>query len=61
MSDALLIPYHYGTYNTPYNAPDAPAHSGDPEDVFCNVTNREKREKMLAPGEPLCMRNGKEC
>jgi L-ascorbate metabolism protein UlaG (beta-lactamase superfamily) len=61
MSDALLIPYHYGTYKTPFNAPDALAHSGDPEDVLCNVTNREKRERMLAPGQPLCMRSGKEC
>jgi L-ascorbate metabolism protein UlaG (beta-lactamase superfamily) len=61
MSDALLIPYHYGTYNPPQNAADFTAHSGNPEDVFCNVTNREKRERRLAPGQPLCLHNGKEC
>ena len=55
LKDALLIPYHYGTYN----APDIPAHCGDPEDVFCNVTEREKREKRLAPGQALRILEGK--
>lgn len=55
LEDALLVPYHWGTYN----APDIPAHSGDPEDVFSKVTNREKREKRLAPGQALCIRGGK--
>lgn len=56
MSDALLIPYHYGTYY----APTIPAHCGDPEDVFANVTEREKRERRLAPGQKLTLQNGKE-
>ena len=56
MSDALLIPYHWGTYN----APEINAHNGDPEDVFSQVTGRERREKTLAPGEPFRIREGKE-
>lgn len=46
---ALLTPYHYGTYF----APTIPAHCGDPEDVFVNVKNREKRERTTAPGQAL--------
>jgi len=56
MSEAFLIPYHYGTYN----APDSTAFSGDPEEVFCHVTDREKRERILAPGQPFCLCSGKE-
>ncbi len=56
MSDALLIPYHYGTYY----APTIPAHSGDPEDVFAHVTERKKRERRLAPGQKLTLHEGKE-
>lgn len=56
MGDALLIPYHYGTYN----APDVPAHCGNPEDVFKNVKNRDKRERVIAPGESVKFLDGKE-
>lgn len=47
LKDALLIPYHYGTYDMP----DAVAHNGDPQEVLDNVTNAQSRVRHLAPGE----------
>lgn len=49
MSQALLIPIHYGTYD----APDKAAHCGDPKDVFDKVEHGDKRSRILAPGELL--------
>ena len=49
LKDALLVPYHYGTYDLP----DAVAHNGDPEEVLQNVVDASKRVRHLAPGECL--------
>lgn len=56
MPQALLVPIHYGTYD----APDKPAHLGDPNDVFNKVKNGDKRSRILAPGEFLTFKNGVE-
>lgn len=55
LSDALLVPLHYGTYD----APGKGAHMGDPADVFAQVTGAEQRAHILAPGEPLRMKHAK--
>lgn len=56
LSDALLIPIHYGTYN----APGKLAHSGEPGAVFAKVKGADRRARVLAPGEPLVMRDHQE-
>lgn len=56
LQNALLIPVHYGTYSAPGKA----AHAGDPNDVLSKVDNSERRSRILAPGEPLIMKNKKE-
>lgn len=52
LKDALLVPYHYGTYDLP----DAVAHNGDPDDVLQNVVRADARVRRLAPGECLVIR-----
>ena len=47
--DALLVPYHYGTYA----CPEEPAHNGDPDEVFQKVNGASERKRMLAPGEMM--------
>ena len=56
LSDAILVPYHYGTFD----APDAVAQCGDPEDVLDKINNGRERVRNLAPGQPLLMKDGKE-
>lgn len=56
LPDALLIPIHYGTYDAPNKA----AHCGDPADVFVHVTNAEKRARILAPGQPIILKDRSE-
>jgi L-ascorbate metabolism protein UlaG (beta-lactamase superfamily) len=57
LSTALLIPYHYGTYDEPHNS----AYCGVPAKVFDNVSASEKRARILGPGQPLSIRAGHEC
>ncbi|SNS80980.1 L-ascorbate metabolism protein UlaG, beta-lactamase superfamily [Anaerovirgula multivorans] len=56
MSEAFLIPIHYGTYDVP----DKPAHCGDPNDVIEKIENGKKRARILAPGELLILKKGME-
>lgn len=44
---AVLLPFHYGTYDCPNTA----AWCGEPEDVYAKVTKGDVRGKILAPGE----------
>lgn len=53
LSDALLIPIHYGTYDAPGKA----AHCGDPADVFSKVVDAERRSRVLGPGQALKIKN----
>lgn len=53
MAEALLIPIHYGTYD----APEKPAHCGDPKDVITKVIKGTDRGRILAPGELLAFKN----
>ncbi len=53
---ALLIPYHYGTYDQPEHT----AHNGDPREVIELVRGAESRVRLLAPGQPLYLRDGRE-
>ncbi|MDR0400658.1 MAG: MBL fold metallo-hydrolase [Treponema sp.] len=55
LKDSLLIPYHYGTFRS-----DSPAHSGDPEEVLGGIEDGLRRGRILAPGQPLILREGKE-
>jgi L-ascorbate metabolism protein UlaG (beta-lactamase superfamily) len=55
LKDALLVPYHYGTFRS-----GSPAHSGDPEEVLGSIEGAERRSRILAPGQPLILREGKE-
>jgi L-ascorbate metabolism protein UlaG (beta-lactamase superfamily) len=57
MPDALVIPYHYGTYDDP----EDPAYCGDPADVLSKVTRCESRVRILAPGEPFSIKDGSKC
>lgn len=52
LSEALLIPIHYGTYD----APDIIAHMGDPDEMMKRIVNHEKRAKIVAPGEILTLK-----
>lgn len=53
LPNALLIPVHYGTYDAPGKA----AHAGDPNDVLSKVVNSIRRSRILAPREPLLIKN----
>lgn len=53
--DALLIPYHYGTFDEP----DIPAHCGDPIDVMEMTENGAERMHIQAPGDPLTFKDHK--
>lgn len=53
LPNALLIPVHYVTYDAPGKA----AHAGDPNDVLSKVDYSERRSRILAPGEPLVIKN----
>jgi L-ascorbate metabolism protein UlaG (beta-lactamase superfamily) len=55
LESALLVPCHYGTFNG-----TSPAYSGDPEEVLAGVKNVSARGRILAPGQPLILREGKE-
>jgi L-ascorbate metabolism protein UlaG (beta-lactamase superfamily) len=55
LKDALLVPCHYGTFRS-----GSPAHSGDPEDVLGSIEGGLRRGRILAPGQPLVLREGKE-
>ncbi|MBY9078173.1 MBL fold metallo-hydrolase [Paenibacillus sp. HN-1] len=56
LKDALLIPYHYGTYDVPGHV----AYNGDPQDVFDNTAQGAARSRVLAPGEPFAFKEGHE-
>jgi L-ascorbate metabolism protein UlaG (beta-lactamase superfamily) len=49
LKDALLIPYHYGTFD----APEHSAHNGDPAPALARIKNSANRLRSLAPGEAL--------
>ena len=49
LKDAKLVPCHYGTYD----APDDPAHAGDPADVLKFIKSWEGRYIDAAPGEAI--------
>jgi L-ascorbate metabolism protein UlaG (beta-lactamase superfamily) len=53
--DALLVPYHYGTFKS-----TSAAHAGDPELVLGGIPDGVRRSRVLAPGEPLTLLEGKE-
>jgi L-ascorbate metabolism protein UlaG (beta-lactamase superfamily) len=55
LKDALLVPCHYGTFRS-----GALAHSGDPEEVLGRIEGGGRRGRILAPGQPLILRGGKE-
>jgi L-ascorbate metabolism protein UlaG (beta-lactamase superfamily) len=55
LRDTLLVPCHYGTFRS-----ESPAHSGDPEEVLGNIKDGFRRGRILAPGQPLILREGKE-
>lgn len=55
MKDALLLPYHYGTFDEP----DVPAHCGDPLDVMEMTDNGKERMYIQAPGQPMCFKDHK--
>jgi L-ascorbate metabolism protein UlaG (beta-lactamase superfamily) len=55
LKDALLVPYHYGTFRS-----GSSAHSGDPEEFLGSIEGGYRRGRILAPGQPLILREGKE-
>ncbi|MDR3147061.1 MAG: MBL fold metallo-hydrolase, partial [Treponema sp.] len=55
LEDVLLAPCHYGTFKS-----DSMAHTGDPEPVLEGIHKGLSRARLLAPGEPLILQNGKE-
>jgi L-ascorbate metabolism protein UlaG (beta-lactamase superfamily) len=55
LEDALLVPCHYGTFKG-----ESPAHSGDPEEVLEGIKSSAQRGRILAPGQPLVIKEGKE-
>lgn len=56
MSNALLLPYHYGTYDIPGHL----AHCGDPMDVINQLENGSERGRIYGPGQALSLKDGKE-
>ncbi|MDR1970954.1 MAG: MBL fold metallo-hydrolase [Treponema sp.] len=55
LEDSLLIPCHYGTFKS-----DSPTHSGDPEAMLAGIRDGLRRGRLLAPGQPLVLREGRE-
>jgi L-ascorbate metabolism protein UlaG (beta-lactamase superfamily) len=55
LKDVLLVPYHYGTFRSSNSA-----HAGDPELVLGGIRDGVRRGRILAPGEALILREGKE-
>ncbi|MDR2177430.1 MAG: MBL fold metallo-hydrolase [Treponema sp.] len=55
MEDVLLVPCHYGTFKS-----DSSVHNGDPEAILGGIRGGYNRGRILAPGEPLTLVNGKE-
>jgi L-ascorbate metabolism protein UlaG (beta-lactamase superfamily) len=55
LEDVLLVPYHYGTLKS-----DNSAHNGDPGPILRGIRDGVRRGRILAPGEPLILRDGKE-
>jgi L-ascorbate metabolism protein UlaG (beta-lactamase superfamily) len=55
LEDVLLVPYHYGTFKS-----DNTAHTGDPQVVLGGIQDGVRRGRILAPGQPLILQNGKE-
>jgi L-ascorbate metabolism protein UlaG (beta-lactamase superfamily) len=55
LADALLVPCHYGTFKG-----TGAAYSGDPELVLERIPESGRRSRILAPGEPLVLLEGKE-
>ena len=53
LSDALLVPYHWGTYDEPEQA----EFNADPEAVRERIVHSE-RLRVLEPGERLMLRQG---
>jgi L-ascorbate metabolism protein UlaG (beta-lactamase superfamily) len=51
LSNAHLIPYHYGTYDTPIGA-----LNGNPLEVAPSISEWERRLHVLAPGEKFWVR-----
>jgi L-ascorbate metabolism protein UlaG (beta-lactamase superfamily) len=51
LSNAHLIPYHYGTYDT-----NIPALNGNPMEVAPSISQWERRLHVLAPGEKFWIR-----
>jgi L-ascorbate metabolism protein UlaG (beta-lactamase superfamily) len=49
-----IIPYHWGTYD----APDHPAHYGDPAEVGAKLDDARRRFRVLAPGEKFTLPGG---
>lgn len=56
LNHALLIPYHYGTYDVP----DSTAQNGDPMDIIGHVADGAARLRNLAPGACLQFREKRE-
>lgn len=56
LSNALLIPYHYGTYDVPGHL----AYCGDPNDVLNVAKQGQARGRVYAPGQPLSLKDGRE-
>lgn len=52
-SKALLVPFHYGTYDCPTVA----AHVGEPEDIYPKITDSERRGLIPAVGEAVVLPN----
>ncbi|MDR2375785.1 MAG: MBL fold metallo-hydrolase [Treponema sp.] len=55
LEDVLLVPCHYGTFKS-----DNIVHSGDPETILEGIHDGIRRGRILAPGEPLILKNGQE-
>ena len=54
LSEAILIPYHYGTYNS-----TIASYTGSPADVIPRVHN-PARARIIVPGQPFSMKDRKE-
>lgn len=50
-----IIPYHYGSYDEP----DHPAYNGDPAGLRKQITEAERRFRVIAPGEPFLLDMGR--
>lgn len=45
--DAAILPFHYGTYDCPHIT----AHVGEPEEVYPEIVNSDRRGFVVSPGE----------